>query len=76
MLYPPTRVCVKNPDYLAAEQSGGLGIAVWDMYATQVRNELPDLSDRAVNIAVARRVYAGDQMTQKLLDTVELHGGD
>ena len=49
--------------------------AVHAMYAVQLRKENPGLEGRALQLAVARRVYALDPVTLRAIDRVEAEDG-
>lgn len=60
----------ENP-LLASEQCRGLLLAVWDNLSLQESKARPELQGRALQIAVARRLYASEPRTLALLDKAE-----
>jgi hypothetical protein len=52
-------------------RTASLYAAFREMLELQVRKKSPGLSDREVAIRAARRMYASDSATQKLLDQLE-----
>lgn len=55
----------------AMRQCQGMIDSVKEMYRAQLRGETPGLEGRALEIAVARRIYSSDPATLQLLDRVE-----
>jgi len=52
-------------------QLQGMVDSARDMYAVQVREKNPELTGRALDIAVARRVYAADPAALAMIDRIE-----
>ncbi len=53
------------------QQLQGMVDSARDMYIVQVREKNPELTGRALDIAVARRVYAADPAALAMIDRIE-----
>ncbi|MCC6154728.1 MAG: hypothetical protein IT367_13260 [Candidatus Hydrogenedentes bacterium] len=56
---------------LAMTQLQGMVDSIKDMYGLQARKVDPELTGRALDIAVARRIYASDPNTLVMIDRIE-----
>lgn len=56
---------------LAMAQLQGMVDSIRDMYSVQAREVDPELTGRALDIAVARRIYAYDPKTLAMIDRIE-----
>lgn len=60
---------------LAMAQLQGMVDSIKDMYSVQARKFNPELTGRALDIAVARRIYASDPKMLAMIDRIEAGDG-
>ena len=64
------RVEQEDPQF-TLRQCQGLIDSIEEMYRVQVLRKYPELSGRALDIAVARRIYFADPAALQMIDRIE-----